>query len=297
MNCFNLWTRYTAKLRNSSKTGKVVRLNKYSGIVCWFSGGRDSALACYFSKKVADIRGWDFRLVHINTKTPRPNDVDKYIWEYAKWLKAPLQIISPKKSFAELAVEYGLWPLLWHIRWCYFDLKYNVIVEFLKQDSRALEALHVFAVRRDESLFRSRHYGKVFDVKCYRPGLCVNVWLPLLYFDSQTVDRLIKRFNIPQSPVWYKIGSSGECMCLAGTSLKTLRLIAIHYPDVMEELAKIDDAIQTVRRKGPSYPAPLVGKKLTLRQWWEEFKRRPRIDYYLDNHNYEGKRCQGSCIL
>jgi len=264
-------------------------------IICWFSGGRDSALACYLSKKVADVRGWGFRLVHIDTKTPRPKDVDQYIRGYAEWLGADLQVIGPRKPFSELAAEYGLWPHLWNKRWCYVELKYKVIIEFLKQDDRALRALHVFAVRRGESLFREKHYDKVFGTKCYGPGLCVSYWLPLLHVDSYTVDVLVNKYGVPRSPVWARLGYSGECTCTAGMSLGTLVRVAVHYPDVLEELAKIDDAIQAVRRKGPSFPAPLVSRKVTLRQWWEEFKRRPRIDHYFGGYN--GKACQGSCML
>jgi tRNA(Ile)-lysidine synthase TilS/MesJ len=36
-------------------------------IHCFFSGGRDSALACFIAKSVADVRKWEFVLVHIDT--------------------------------------------------------------------------------------------------------------------------------------------------------------------------------------------------------------------------------------
>jgi 3'-phosphoadenosine 5'-phosphosulfate sulfotransferase (PAPS reductase)/FAD synthetase len=270
-------------------------------VICWFSGGRDSAVACALAKKVADMRGWSFRLVHIYTRTPRPRDVDEYIQEYARWLGEELDIIMPERSFAEYAAQYNYWPALRNgsesrgMRWCYFLLKRGVIVHFLRSDPAALDALHVFAIRREESLFREREYRNVFGVKCYEEDLCVRYWLPLLYVDSITLAKLVKELNIPKSPVWEKLGSSGECMCLAGSTYRRLVRLAIHYPEVVEELVAIDDAIQAGRRRGPSYPAPLIDKKLTLRQWWEQFRRQPRLDDYYDS--YEGKGCQGSCIL
>jgi 3'-phosphoadenosine 5'-phosphosulfate sulfotransferase (PAPS reductase)/FAD synthetase len=279
-----------------------MRLGKFSGVVCWFSGGRDSAVACYIAKRVAEARGWDFRLVHIYTRTPRPREVDEYIQEYAKWLGEELDIIMPERSFAEYAARYKRWPVLWYDRdkyhygrWCYFELKYNVIVHFLRSDPTALNALHVFAIRAEESLFREREYNSVFGVKCYEKDLCVRYWLPLLRVDSLTLQRLVKTFGVPESPVWRKLGYSGECTCLAGMPMRTLIRLAANYPEVMEELAVIDDIIQAGRYKAPSYPAPLIDKRLTLRQWWEQLKRQPRLDDYLDN--YEGKGCQGSCIL
>jgi 3'-phosphoadenosine 5'-phosphosulfate sulfotransferase (PAPS reductase)/FAD synthetase len=268
---------------------------KIKEVICWFSGGRDSAVACALAKRAAEARGWGFRLVHIYTRTPRPRDVDEYIQTYARWLNAQLDIIMPERSFAEYAERYGRWPVLWHGRWCYYRLKRGVIVHFLKTDPTALEALHVFAIRREESLFRGREYKNVFGTKCYEEGLCVRYWLPLLYVDSATLSRLVREFGIPESPVWKRLGSSGECGCLAGATLKKLVRLAVHYPEVVEELVAIDDIIQSVRRKGPSYPAPLIDRRLTLRQWWEQFKRQPRLDNYYDN--YEGKACQGSCIF
>jgi 3'-phosphoadenosine 5'-phosphosulfate sulfotransferase (PAPS reductase)/FAD synthetase len=271
-------------------------------IICWFSGGRDSAVACALAKRVAELRGWDFRLVHIYTRTPRPREVDEYVRQYAHWLGARLDIIMPERSFAEYAAQYSYWPTLWSgssksrsMRWCYFLLKRDVIIRFLQTDPTALEALHVFAIRREESLFREREYRDVFGVRCYEEGLCIRYWLPLLHIDSLTLAKLVRVYNIPESPVWKKLGSSGECMCLAGTTYRRLVRLAVHYPEVVEELTTIDDIIQAGRRKGPSYPAPLIDKKLTLRQWWEQFKRQPRLDGYLDN--YAGKGCQGSCIL
>ena len=276
-------------------------MKKYSGIACWFSGGRDSAVACYIAKRVADARGVPFRLVHIYTRTPRPRDVDEYIQTYARWLGAHLDVVMPERSFTEYATQYNYWPTLWSDgrrskRWCYFKLKRDVIVRFLQTDPTALEALHVFAIRAEESLFREREYRDTFGVKCYEDGLCIKYWLPLLHVDSITLAMLAKFYGIPESPVWKRLGFSGECMCLAGTTYKRLLRIAVNYPEVVEELAAIDDIIQAKRRKGPSYPAPLIDKRLTLRQWWEQFKRQPRLDDYLLN-GYEGKGCQGSCML
>ena len=41
-------------------------------IHCMFSGGRDSAMACTIAKRVADIKGWGFRLIHIDTGIQLP---------------------------------------------------------------------------------------------------------------------------------------------------------------------------------------------------------------------------------
>lgn len=262
-------------------------------IVCWFSGGRDSAVACKIAYDVARQRGWRFRLVHIDTRTPRPSEVDEYVEKYAEWLGAELIVLRPKLSFREYAEKYAYWPLLYHNRWCYYHLKRNVVISFLRENTEVQAALHVFAIRKKESLFREREYNSVFGVKQYTQSIRIRYWLPLLYADSYVIEQLIRKHNIPRSPVWHKLGSSGECQCLAGTSYRTLVRLAIHYPEVVEELAKIDDVIQQNRRKGPSYPAPLISKKVTLREWWGWLKKQTTL---IDFSDYCGKAEVEKCV-
>ena len=276
--------------------GGVGWLRSIRDVVCWFSGGRDSAVACYVAKKVAESRGWGFRLVHIDTRTPRPRDVDEYVRAYAAFLGAELTVIRPQLSFKEYAARYSYWPSITrpNMRWCYYHLKREPIIRFLRSDARARAALHVFGIRRGESLFREREYDSPFGVKCYEEGLCVRFWLPLLYLSSSAVDALLRRFNIPRSPVWDRLGTSGECQCLAGTPYSTLVRLRIHYPEVVRELVEIDDVIQSRRRSGPSYPHPLIDKRMTLRQWFETFRPPTTLDNFFA---YAGNACQGSCVL
>lgn len=62
-------------------------------IYCLFSGGRDSALACYIAYQVAKVRGLDFKLVFINTGTALP-DTPLYVRKYAEWLGVNLIELS-----------------------------------------------------------------------------------------------------------------------------------------------------------------------------------------------------------
>ena len=107
----------------------------------------------------------------------------------------------------------------------------------------------------------------------------------MLRLGDEMIEKLIEKFKIPRNPVW-KIGSSGECLCLAVTSYKKLVRIAVNYPDVIERLVKIDDIIQSnrTRSKEPSYPKPLEKMKLTLRQWWEQFRKQQQITDYLTGY-------------
>jgi len=256
----------------------------------FFSGGRDSALASYIAYRVAKARGWGFRLVFIDTTIAIPDTVD-YVHRYAEWLGAELVVLKPRHSFSELAPKYS-WPLLYHNRWCYYELKRKPTMEYLQRNYKSNDIV-VMGIRGSESLFRLMNYDKVFTWKCY-DDLCVHAWYPILHLSDIEVGQLIKRFNIPENPVWRKVGISGDCLCLAGTTEHKLIKIAIHYPDSIRKLVEIDGLIQANRKsKEPSYPAPLVRRRLTLSEWYNKIARQTTIDDYLTEYN----SCQLGCMI
>jgi len=257
----------------------------------FFSGGRDSALASFIAYRVAKARGWGFRLVFIDTTIAIPETVN-YVHRYAEWLGAELVVLKPKHSFIELAPRYS-WPLLWHNRWCYYHLKREPTIEYLQHNYKGNDIV-VMGIRGSESLFRLTNYDKVFMRKCYDNNMCVNMWLPILFLDEFLIRQLIKKFGIPINPVWYRVGISGDCLCLAGTTEHKLIKIAIHYPDMIKKLVEIDEKIQANRKsKEPSYPAPLVRRRLTLSEWYSKIARQTTIDDYLTEYS----SCQLGCMI
>jgi 3'-phosphoadenosine 5'-phosphosulfate sulfotransferase (PAPS reductase)/FAD synthetase len=265
---------------------------------CFFSGGRDSALTCYIAKKVADVRGWSFRLVHIDT-TIGLEETEEYVKRYAEWLGAELVVLRPDYTFEEYVAKYPYWPHVYPpwARWCYHKLKRIPLERYLKQHYRDGDLL-VLGVRRDESAFREREYNAVFTEKYYSDAkVNAKLWLPLLYVDDETLDKLMKKFGIPESPVWYLIGSSGECFCLAGASKKKVERAVRAFPKLCIRLMRIDDIIHANRRnKDESYPIFLKDKRKRLKVWLQEICNNPTLLDYIDV-KYEGKSCQGSCIL
>jgi 3'-phosphoadenosine 5'-phosphosulfate sulfotransferase (PAPS reductase)/FAD synthetase len=263
-------------------------------IHCFFSGGRDSAVACYIAKQVADVRKWRFVLVHIDT-TIGLKETEEYVGQYAEWLGAELVVIRPEKTFEEYAKKYPYWPHIYplRMRWCYHKLKRVPLERYLRQNYGDGDLL-VLGVRRDESVFREREYNAIFTEKYYSDAkVNAKVWLPLLYVDDETLDKLIKKFGIPESPVWRKIGMSGECFCLAGSSKNNVIRAVKAYPELAERLIKIDDIIHKYRRKGESYPIFLKREKIRLKAWLQDVMIRPTL---LED-KYVGKSCQGSCVL
>ena len=274
-------------------------------IHCLFSGGRDSAVACFIAKRVADIRGWNFRLVHIDTGIRLP-DVEPYVEKYAKWLGAELVVLHTDFNYWDGCKEWG-YPLLWHNRWCKRLLKEKPLSDYLWREYKPIDVV-VMGIRKDESLFRKREFNKTFYKYRHRDGLWVNYWLPVLYADGYVINKLIRKYGIPISPVWVKVGISGECMCMAGMSKSTLDKVIDNYPEFAMEMAKMDEEVQKARYSDePSYPAPLVKIKITLHDYvhkrLEERKKQKKITSFFPGEEEEGEipyvgaSCQGSCII
>jgi len=259
---------------------------------CFFSGGRDSAVACTLAKRVADVRGGGFRLVHLDT-TIAIRETRDYVYKYAEWLGAELVVVKPEHAFEEYAAKYGMWPSLFphRYRWCMRRLKIEPSVRYLQEHYR-LGDLVVLGIRGRESRFRERLDYRTFSDQRYGGKVTVRLWLPLLRADDAVVAQLVKRFGIPESPVWKKIGISGECLCLAGTPVHRIVLIARHYPEEFRRLLKIDEIINKNRKsKERSSPCRLAQYGLTL----QDIQRRAATLVTLDDFIYGS--CEGSCML
>jgi len=247
---------------------------------CFFSGGRDSALACYIARQVAQRRHWGFRLVHIDA-TVSIKQTREYVKQYAEWLGAELITIRPKKTFREYAEKFGMWPSLYpqRFRWCYRYLKLQPLAKYICQECRRGDII-VMGVRKNESKFRDRFYTSTFFERDY-DGVKTRVWAPLLHIGEPVLTKLLEKFKIPRNPVW-RFGFSGECLCLAGMPLHRVALILRYFPEEREMLLEIDDAINRNRRSGkPSAPFRLAQAGFaTLREFYQ---RAVKAQLTLDN--------------
>jgi 3'-phosphoadenosine 5'-phosphosulfate sulfotransferase (PAPS reductase)/FAD synthetase len=262
-------------------------------IHCFFSGGRDSAVACYIAHRVAKQRGWAFRLVHIDT-TIAIKQTKEYVRHYAEWLGAELVVLRPERTFREYAGQIGMWPSLYpqRFRWCYRELKLKPVIRYVHQEYRRDDII-VMGVRKDESLFRDQFYTATFFIRDY-DGVKALVWAPLLFVNEPMLVRLIERFGIPRNPVW-RYGFSGECLCLAGMPIHKIALILRYFPEEANELLEVDDIINRNRKSGkPSAPFRLAqaGYK-TLREFYLQVKSQLTLDDFFVPY----KSCEGACML
>jgi 3'-phosphoadenosine 5'-phosphosulfate sulfotransferase (PAPS reductase)/FAD synthetase len=263
-------------------------------IHCFFSGGRDSALACYIAFQVARRRGWRFVLIHIDT-TIAIRQTREYVRQYAQWLGAELITLRPKKTFKEYAAQYGMWPAIYPTqhRWCYFRLKLDPTVEYLEENYREGDRVGL-GVRGPESMFRLTKYTAAFFTRDYNKRLKVMAWAPLWRTTDEMVERLIRRFNIPRNPVW-RFGFSGECLCLAGMPEHKVGLILRNFPEEAQQLLEVDDVIQKNRRSGnPSAPFRIwqAGFR-TLREYYRYAVSQTQLDAFI----FPYSSCEGSCML
>jgi 3'-phosphoadenosine 5'-phosphosulfate sulfotransferase (PAPS reductase)/FAD synthetase len=261
-------------------------------LVAFFSGGKDSAVASHIAYIYAKKHSMDFKLVHVNTGINIP-ETEAYVEKYAKWLGAELTVLKPKIDYWEGVKKWG-YPTYFEKRWCFHHLKQDPIVDFMLSEMRrgVLHPTYVLGVRRNESRFRMETYGRKWYVRHDR--VTYKVWLPILHWDEKLIYNYIKHYNIPENPVWKKLGWSGECLCLAGTSLRNLDRLIDNYPDVAKMMAEKDKEIQKLRRsnKHPEgYPTPLLNLKIPLWKYVEERKKQKKL-FEFD----EGNKCM-DCFI
>jgi 3'-phosphoadenosine 5'-phosphosulfate sulfotransferase (PAPS reductase)/FAD synthetase len=263
-------------------------------IHCFFSGGRDSALACYIAKKVADVRGWRFKLVFIDT-TISIQETRRYVDHYAQWLGGELVVIRPEKTFEEYVAKIGMWPSLHppKFRWCYHELKLRPVIKYVRENYSDGDLLSM-GIRGTESRFRLNFYKATFMERKYG-SVVTRVWLPLLRVNDKTVEYLIEKNKIPRNPVW-RFGFSGECLCLAGAPLHEIAMIMRHFPEETRKLLTIDRIINNNRRGDkPSAPPSVyrAGFK-TLHEFYKHIVSQTTLDQFIMPY---GKMCSGSCML
>jgi len=261
------------------------------------SGGRDSVVAATIAYEEAKQLGIPARVVFINElpafKVPEDvlpfNPLD-YVREFAGWLNVDLVVVDVDFDYWEGVKRWG-YPMLFHHRWCYDKMKARALVRFLEQEIKEgyRQRTWVLGIRVSESRRREKIWGSVGKRYPYWfRGYRVEYYLPILDWSEWQVNRFIEEKGIPRNPAW-DFGWSFECLCLAGTTLKRLDEIIAKAPRLALWLAQKDKEVQSVRRNGPAYPAPLLDRKVTLHEYVEKKLRQPRLTQYLETGGMDGE--------
>jgi 3'-phosphoadenosine 5'-phosphosulfate sulfotransferase (PAPS reductase)/FAD synthetase len=254
------------------------------------SGGKDSVVAATVAFEEAKQLGIPARIVFINELPAFQIPIDMlpfnpldYVKRFSEWLGVELVVLEPKINYWEGVKRWG-YPMIYHNRWCYKFMKRDVLEEFVEQEVREgySRRVWVLGIRASESTRRR----KIFSLGRRRytywiGGYMVEYYLPILDWTDQQVERFITEKNIPYNPLW-KYDFSFECLCMAGMTITTLDRIIAELPQLARWLAQKDKEVQSVRRNGPAYPAPLLDRKVTLHEYIERKLRQPRLTQYLE---------------
>ena len=260
------------------------------------SGGKDSVVAATIAFEEARQKGIPARVVFINelpafgipTEILPFNPLD-YVKQFSEWLGVDLIVINVDFDYWEGVKKWG-YPLLFHKRWCYDKMKVRALTKFVEQEIREGYRLRtwILGIRASESKRREKIWGSRSKRYTYWfQGYQVEYYLPILDWSEKQVESFIKKRGIPENPAW-RFGWSFECLCMAGTTIKKLDEIIAEAPELAKWLAEKDGEVQVARRKGPAYPAPLLGKKMTLHEYVERKLKQPKLTQYLETGGMDG---------
>ena len=144
-----------------------------------YSGGKDSDVIL----ELAKMSGIPFEAIYKNTTIDPPGTI-------AHCKKNGVTIIHTKKSMFKIIEEHG-WPTR-RARFCCSELK-----EYKIHD-RAIQG-----IRRSESRARAKRYKEPEFCRLYPHKEKVRIYLPILEWGNEDVERFISDRNIECAPVYY----------------------------------------------------------------------------------------------
>ena len=144
-----------------------------------YSGGKDSDVIL----ELAKMAGINFRAIYKNTTIDPPGTI-----KHCK--DKGVEIVQPKESFMQLVAKKG-YPSRYS-RFCCEVLKEYKILD------RAIQG-----IRRSESIKRRDRYKEPEICRVYSKGEKAKVYLPILDWTDEDVERFIKERNIQCHPLYY----------------------------------------------------------------------------------------------
>ena len=144
-----------------------------------YSGGKDSDVIL----ELAKMSGIPFEAIYKNTTIDPPGTI-------AHCRENGVKVIHPKTSFLKLVESRGM-PSRF-TRFCCAELKEYKIYD------RAIQG-----IRRAESTKRAARYKEPEYCRTYRKGEKVRIYLPILEWNNEDVERFITDRKIKCAPIYY----------------------------------------------------------------------------------------------
>lgn len=204
------------------------------------SGGNDSVVPLHLFKDDPRITA----AVHIDTGIRVP-ETEEHVRRVCSEFGVELLVYRAKENtrgdgssdpqvYEEIVKEHGFPGPSQHII-MYSKLKERQVRRLLRDYRQGRRrVMLITGVRKSESVRRKRNVEEIKRDRC-------QLWVaPVLNWSDSDMSLYRQHFDIPKNPVAEKLGMSGECLCGSYARPGELELIRSHYPEVAEEINRIE---------------------------------------------------------
>jgi len=231
---------------------------KIEHVLCCFSGGKDSLVATHLAHSVIKKNNLNLpiEVIYVDTTIGLPEVID-YVKDVCKSFKWKLKILKPKKSFWELAAEWGM-PTPKR-RWCRRLLKLQPMVDYILSLKKE-RICFITGIRRNES--KKRNNLPIVVRRKFKNVVSYS-FAPIIDWSNEKVMEYINEYNLPVNPIYEIFEFSGDCICVVYMSLNNLIKLAKYSPEIIEKFRILEEVWKNGKFKGKNYkPFYANGKKL-----------------------------------
>lgn len=232
-----------------------VDLRSYDLILVNTSGGKDSALAAWYIRQLAEPLGLLDRVLLVHATFPEewPGTVE-LVRRQAAALGLPIEVVSRGEALLDYVLRRRKWPgLTRQARYCTSDFKRAPIDRVItartprrRWQLRPWRVLAIMGIRADES--RERANRRPFQERI-RPGQITNgvrsvdEWYPLFHLSTGNVWRLIREIGLEMHPAYEQGMPRLSCrFCIFAPRGALIRAGHLHR-ELLEKYAAVEHEI------------------------------------------------------
>jgi len=198
------------------------------------SGGKDSTAVMLWVIHESEYSPADviFNFTDGHNEAQCTYDYISYLSAYAEQHGySPIHWLAPDLDFWQLARKKQRFPSI-KARFCTQHLKIKPLQAFIATISD--QVVSISGVRADESAARSQLPERAFNAAGYQ------VFRPILAWSEAHVFAYLRRWNVPRNPL-YDLGFSRVgCFPCVNARKKQIRLIATHFPEVIDKIRQAE---------------------------------------------------------
>ena len=178
MICLSKMDAYTKKVNRAIRLLQSIPQDG-GAIEIAYSGGKDSDVIL----ELAKMAGINYRAIYKNTTIDPPKTI-----HHCK--EKGVEVMQPKESFLQIVARKGI-PTR-RARFCCSELKEYKVLD------RSIQG-----IRRSESKARRERYKEPEICRVYSKGVKAKIYLPILDWTDEDVERFVQERNIQCHPLYY----------------------------------------------------------------------------------------------